>query len=484
MNIISQLYDKLNLSFMNYLQKYFHEHNYYNKSSDFFNYLNFMNDLDNFSSSFIKDVIVSYFEYIDNVFFNSSYRKNFCTSKGFIERKNYVTLFGSITFKRRYYYDRINNEHFFFVDLFFNLPKRKHFDPCVCAELVNYSSSFSYSKAGALVSDKISSKFDNNVRISRATTRNTVMSFNTNVNDNDVAERKRIERLFIMLDEKFIPSQFNNNKDHMAKAAIIFEGTELEYKTKRKDDSTDRYRLIKPHTCSSINNELTLDVLNYVYNNYDTEHLKELYFMGDCAKWIKDFPKSHWFKFTKDTNVYFSMDGYHFAQAINNITTTKRENENWRNALNHSVKVNNKTLFMRLCDRFIEENPTRESAIIVKEKYILNNWEERQLYQNKPYLKCSMESHISHIFADLFTARPKAYSKKGLEQLLKLRLLKVNGRNIKDLYYKSINNKIINNLKGTTKYRRDLNLEFSSENIYDIEYNLSPTIAKKLYFNK
>ena len=54
-------------------------------------------------------------------------------------------------------------------------------------------------------------------------------------------------------------------------------------------------------------------------------------------------------------------------------------------------------------------------------------------------MKCSMESHISHIFADIFTSRPKVYSKKGLRQLLKLRLLKINGKNIKELYLNQLN---------------------------------------------
>lgn len=90
MNIISQ--------FNQFLEKNF---NFYLK-----NYFNFINDLDSFSDSFIKDIFKGYFEYFDNSFFNSSYRKNYCTSNGFYERKNYVTLFGEITFKRRYYYDR------------------------------------------------------------------------------------------------------------------------------------------------------------------------------------------------------------------------------------------------------------------------------------------------------------------------------------------------------------------------------------------
>ena len=58
-------------------------------------------------------------------------------------------------------------------------------------------------------------------------------------------------------------------------------------------------------------------------------------------------------------------------------------------------------------------------------------------------MKCSMESHISHILADIFTARPKAYSENGLRKLLKLRLLKINGKNIKELYLNQFNSNTI-----------------------------------------
>ena len=76
MNIISQFNKFLEKNFNFYLKNYFNDFNYYNKSSSFSNYFNFINDLDSFSDSFIKDIIKGYFEYIDNSFFNSSYRKN------------------------------------------------------------------------------------------------------------------------------------------------------------------------------------------------------------------------------------------------------------------------------------------------------------------------------------------------------------------------------------------------------------------------
>lgn len=478
MNIISQFHEFVTKNFNDFLQNYYYHSNYWNKSSDIYHYYNFMNDLDSFSNTLMKDIIIAYFDYIDDIFFQSSYRKNFCESKGFYERKNFVTMFGNITFKRRYYYDRNKKEYFFFVDYFFAIPKRKHFDPIVCSELVEKASQFSYSKSGKLVSEKIGKKIDNNFDISRATARNIVLSFNPIIEEE--LESKRVERLFIMLDEKYVASQFNKNHDHMIKAAVIFEDTKLEYKYKKKPDSMNRYRLINSHTCASINNHLLEDTLDYIYNNYDVNYLKELYFMGDCASWIKNFPNSHWFNFTSDTKVTYSMDGFHFSQALKHLTTNKYPN--WYDSLVESVELNDKKLFKTICEEFIQLNPDREDIILEKEKYILNNWKSRQNYQNKPFLKCSMESHISHIFADLFTSRPKAYSKKGLEKLLQIRLLKVNRYHLKQLYLYSINKTPIKEEHINHVKFKKCNLNFNTnESIFEKEHSV---VYGKLYLDK
>lgn len=291
------------------------------------------------------------------------------------------------------------------------------------------------------------------------------MSFNTEFDDNK--NIKRIERLYVMLDEKFVGSQFQDN-DHMIKAAIIFEGTDLVYKTKKSKNSKDRYKLINSHTCASIENNLLSDTVNYIYNSYDTDYLKEITFMGDCANWIKNFPKSYWFKFNQETQVNFSMDNFHFSQALNQLTTSKNKDVYF--ALKDIVKLNDKENFEILCNQFIDLNPFRKETIENKMNYILNNWNERQFYENHSYLKCSMESHISHIFADLFTSRPKSYSKSGLSQLLKLRLLNVNGYNIKDIYFNNLNKKIVQNSNSTFINSNNLNLYY--ENKYDLTYTL------------
>lgn len=448
MNIITKLNELITKNFNKFLKNYFNNMNYVDKQGTFSNYYNFINDLDSFNDSFIKDVIKGYFEYIDECFFKSSYRRNYCKSNGFYERKNFVTLFGEINFKRRYYYDTKTNEYFFFTDLFLGLPKRKHFDPFVCAEICDQATTESYSKTGKIISNKIGKRTSNNINLNRATIRNIVLAFNPEYNE--INELKRVEKLFIMLDEKFIGSQFNNGKDFMTKASVIFEDYEKEYSYKKVKNSKNRYKLMNAHACASIDNTLLEDTINYIYNNYDVNYIKEINFMGDCAKWIKEFPKSNWFKFTFDTKVQFAIDNFHFKQALMNLTTKK--NEDVYESLLEYVNNNNKKDFNLLVQQFKDLYPDRVETIENKQNYILNNWNERQTYLNNKYMKCSMESHISHILADLFTARPKAYSENGLRKLLRLRLLKINGINIKELYLNNLinplkNNNEINNLK-------------------------------------
>ena len=82
-----------------------------------------------------------------------------------------------------------------------------------------------------------------------------------------------------------------------------------------------------------------------------------------------------------------------------------------------------------------------------------------------------MEYHISNIFADIFTSRPKAYSKKGLSQLLKLRLLKVNNKNIKEKYFNTFRKK-----------ESRINQSHTYYNYYDNYYD--NTLLQFLQFNK
>ena len=119
----------------------------------------------------------------------------------------------------------------------------------------------------------------------------------------------------------------------------------------------------------------------------------------------------------------------------------------------------------------------RKEKLTEYKNYIIKHWNSI-INMKHCEIKSSMESHISHIFADLFTSRPKAYSKKGLNQLLKLRLLNVNGYNIKDIYFNNLYKKPQQNLNSSM-----LNLSNTIsfyENKYDFTYTLY--LKNKFFF--
>ena len=444
MDIITQVLGKMKEN----IEKNIKNYNLYDLLSSnalftFDNYLNVVNCIDDITYDFSTFLYSSFIKEIDDSFYNSNYRKQWCDVINISER-NLITLFGEVKFKRRYYYDKLKKENYYYVDKVLNIIPYSRFDPFVCAKICEVASHDSYAKAGRTVSEMIGKrlKFNDNpdkILINRAEARNIVMHFN--IPKIQYEQRKTPPKLYIMLDEKWVHSQRNQGKDFMVKAVVIFESVEKVYKHSKKKKNI-RYRLLGKHVLASIDNDLQTQVDDYIYNTYDVDQMNEIVFMGDCAAWIKAFP--HSFKYHKDMKITFSMDGFHFSQAIQNICTKKYQN--LVKELTKACFDNDKNLFITLCDSIIKLEPSREETINSKKDYILNNWKYVQIYFHDNPMKCCMESNISHCFADIFTARPRAYSEKGLRQLLKLRLLKVNNVDIQKTYFDVLSNKFENKI--------------------------------------
>ena len=94
--------------------------------------------------------------------------------KNYFNNMNYVDKQG--TFSN--YYNFVND-----LDLFLDLPKRKHFDPFVCAEICEQAATESYSKTGKIITNKIGKRTSNNININRTTTRNIILAFDPKHNE-------------------------------------------------------------------------------------------------------------------------------------------------------------------------------------------------------------------------------------------------------------------------------------------------------------
>ena len=113
----------------------------------------------------------------------------------------------------------------------------------------------------------------------------------------------------------------------------------------------------------------------------------------------------------------------------------KRKEKNYLTFFNNESKKN----FINAVNLIIEENPKRKEIITKKLNYITKNYKSIKAMQELK-IGSSMESHISHLIASLFSSRPKSFSTKRINQYLKLNDYKNNDINIFKLYMQSYSN--------------------------------------------
>jgi hypothetical protein len=235
-------------------------------------------------------------------------------------------------------------------------------------------------------------------------------------------KKEDVNTLYIQLDEKWVYTQRNDNKMKEIKAAVIY--------TDIKEVYNGRKKLINRHVITSIQGAVDIRrrMLDYIMSTNNVDSLKHIIVSGDGANWIKMSTLD--FAIDKDTKSTFILDRFHMHQAINHIS----KDPDIKYYLREYLKSPRTKSFRELCDVLIDENPLRSDIIIRNRDYLLSNWKFIK-HQNNPLFKgCSMEGHISHILAALFTSRPKAHSLHMITKRLKIRELLVNDIDIKKVY--------------------------------------------------
>ena len=452
MNIISDNYTKILkemifTKFSNRLKKILNKKENTNKV---FNYINLLSTLDKSLCQIAKDSLVTIFETIDKSYCNSIERK----SKYYIKahhRRTILTIFGEITFYRTFYSDKNNKGSFCFLDRFLGLKKNDYFDPYIKATIIEYSANNSVPTVCNMINDLLGNriKISNKIKyLNRQTIRNIILD--SKLSTPQSKELDTPDTLYIIADEKWVHTQNNNNQNIMVKSIVTFDG--INDKPRKNLNNKRIFAGFK-------GNKFLDDTLDYLYYAYDLDKVKNIFVMGDGAKWIRKLT-GH-FKYSKDTNVIFALDKFHFKQSIHHICL----NKDLEKFMTSYVTNDCKNFFIQMCDELIKSYPHRKETINNKKDYILNNWKNiLNLYKYE--LSCPMESQISHNLAYLFTSRPKGYSLKTLNKLLKIRLLFKNNENIKMLYLNNFNKKTI------IKYKQPyLNFDiYNNSNKFDHSY--------------
>ena len=401
------------------------------------NYINLISSFDESINDFIRKAFIDLITELDKSYMNSIERKRKYHIK-YKTKRTILTIFGEITYERTFYKSKVNSKCFCYIDRLLGLQKYDYFDPYIKAEILNYVSNHNYSETSEHINSLIGNRVTLEIKhkyISRQTVKNVVM--NSKLAIPEIKKLKDAEELFIIADEKWIPTQNNNKKKVMQKSIVIFDGF-IKF-GKRK-------YLANKMTFSGRNESFIYEAIDYIENAYNTSKIKTFYMLGDGASWINNL--KYYFNSNKNINIIQGLDKFHFKQCLWRLYPDKEV----YNILIKYITTNNIEDFDRLTNEIIDFNQPRQDKLLEYKNYIIKHW-NNILNVYKYNLSCPMESQISHTFASYFTSRPKAYNKNMITKLIKLRLLNKNRYNIKELYLNNLNKKeIINFNKEKLNY--------------------------------
>lgn len=375
-------------------------------------YFSLLSNIQSSTRELIRKIIVATFEELDEDFKNSTYRKaNYYINKSNVSR-TLITIVGEISFSRTYYKSKNSNYKFFHLDKSFDLPKYDHYDPIVKAIAVNNavhtSQALSARNTSAFIGELINFMDNSSINnIPRQSIYNWLKHWNTP--DIIPTSVDSPDTLYVMADEKYIGSQ-DIKKDIMVKSFVAFEDV--------KEVSKNRRMLVNRTVFSHYGDKPWKAFMDFIAKKYDFDKINTICLLGDGAPWIKSGTAE--LRLSKNNFVKFYLCEFHFKQAIHHITTDDDE----RFYLLHIFKTKSKSYFIDAINTIIYNNPKRKDIITKKLNYIINNYTAiKSMLDLK--IGSSMESHISHLIASFFSARPKGFSTKRIKQYLKLNDIKI-----------------------------------------------------------
>ncbi|WP_102398661.1 ISLre2 family transposase [Haloimpatiens massiliensis] len=342
------------------------------------------------------------------------------------DKTSLLTSFGMINYKRTYFKSKQDGKRQYLVDSVSGIEPHDRVSSDVVINAIEEALESSYRKAGekASYTDKISKQ--------------AVMDkiHNVDVVQPKIKESKKrnIRILYVEADEDHVHLQSknnNNNKQNMRNIAMpklvyVHEGIDQDKSSKaRKVLKNLRYfgGMYKK------SEDLWLEVANYIYDQYNTDFIETIYLSGDGASWIRE--GVNWIPKSK-----FVLDSYHLSKYLRTATAHLNNEliaQELKDAIDWPDREETRKVFKKIIS--LTENETKIQAVKEAQRYILNNWDGIEIKADKGYeiIGCSAEGHISHIFSERLSSRPRGWSKIGVSQMSKLLIYKKNGGKIYDL---------------------------------------------------
>lgn len=357
------------------------------------------------------DMLKASLENIDDTLKSSAQRKKDYHIQRSEDKRELVTIFGTVEFNRTYYKHKKNKTYTYLLDEMVGIHKYERIEPFCKSKIIENSLDMSYAKAV---------KNATPVNVSRQSVKNIIREMGqiSNAALPIKQEKKIVEKLYIEADEDHVAMQDGTNK--IMKLIYVYEGA-IQKSKNRRELVNKRY-----FTGNLSPDDLWLEVADYIYEAYDLENINDIYIAGDGASWIKTglgyIPNSK-----------FVLDHFHLSKYVKKATA---HIDSLRNPLWQSLKEKDKKQTLKLLETAIEltESDSKIASIKEVKKYMKNNWKGiENLFEKEKYI-CSTEGHISHILSSRLSSRPMGWSMIGADEMARMRTFRENGGNISNYY--------------------------------------------------
>ena len=335
------------------------------------NTLRFEEDLMRVMLEFGRKIYQECLKEIEENIRQSEFRKKNYYVEHKADRRTLLTTFGNLEIERAYYKPKNGGKSVYLLDKYVELAPHDKVSLAVKTKFVEEAVETSYPKGGekACMTEDV---------VSKQTVKNTIHELEVELEEEIPVQKKKIKNLHIQADE-----------------------------------------------------DLWLEVQQYIYDNYDTEYLENVYIAGDGAPWIvagcRVLEKSK-----------FVLDKYHLEKYIHKATTHLDDNQQAvKEFIYGAINKRDFDGVMRLLQKCYASTDQEYKKKEVTEcaRYIKNNWLVImvRIDDGGVVWGCSAEGHISHVLSARESSRPMGWSKKGVDWISHLRVLTRNEQKIIDL---------------------------------------------------
>ena len=312
-----------------------------------------------------------------------------------------TTLWGDVSFCRRYYQDKTDGTYHYLLDEWMDLEKYTHIDPLCQAVLVAHAADVSYSKAVSLTTPK---------RLSAQSVMNSIRKTGTIPNEAAAMPEPKsgLRKVYVEADEDHVAMQHSRSKQ--MKLINVYEEKKVVGKGRRV--------LCGRRTFSGFESPSVLwpEIDRYIaatYGGGDTN--PEVVIKGDAANWIQ-----------AGTNYvgysHHVIDGYHLSQYIRKIAGNGDSTR-----LYQAIRANDRDSFIQEVQQKYRRCPNRRKPIKAGYQYILSNWDGVHETLTRPDAASSTEGHVSHMLSERMSSRGMGWSPIGAEQIARMRTYVANG---------------------------------------------------------